>query len=42
MWITDSDGLTDAVVVNGVSNGTLTQNADGTFEYTPNAGFIGR
>ena len=37
----DNDGLTDAVIVNGVSNGTLTQNADGTFEYTPNADFLG-
>ena len=37
----DGDELTDAVVVTGVSNGTLTQNTDGTFEYTPNPGFIG-
>ncbi len=34
------DTLT-AVLVAGVSNGTLTLNADGTFDYTPNADFNG-
>ena len=41
---TDPDGDTLTVTttpVTGVSNGMLTLNADGTFTYTPNAGFIG-
>jgi VCBS repeat-containing protein len=36
----DGDSLT-AVLVTGVSNGSLTLNADGSFSYTPNAEFIG-
>jgi VCBS repeat-containing protein len=36
----DGDGLT-AVLVSSVSNGTLTLNADGSFDYTPNANFSG-
>ena len=36
----DGDPLT-AVLVSGVSNGTLTLNADGSFDYTPAAGFEG-
>ena len=41
----DSDGIlvagTVQVTGSGVSNGTLVNNLDGTFDYTPNAGFIG-
>ena len=40
----DTDGNGDqltAVLENDVTNGTLTLNADGTFDYTPNAGFNG-
>ncbi|MBV7333691.1 tandem-95 repeat protein [Chloroflexi bacterium TSY] len=38
----DADGDTlAAVLVNDVSNGTLSLNADGSFTYTPNAGFVG-
>jgi gliding motility-associated-like protein len=37
---TDNDGLT-VTLVSGPSNGTVTQNADGTFVYTPNTGFAG-
>src|SRR5262249_49927830 len=36
----DGDALT-AVLANGPANGTLTLNADGSFTYTPNAGFAG-
>lgn len=36
----DGDPLT-AVVVNGPSHGTLILRADGTFDYTPNAGYSG-
>lgn len=36
----DSNTLT-AVLVNSVSNGTLTLNANGSFTYTPTAGFSG-
>lgn len=36
----DNDGLT-AVLVNNPGNGTLNLNADGSFTYTPNAGFTG-
>ncbi|MDH3920291.1 MAG: cadherin-like domain-containing protein, partial [Rhodospirillales bacterium] len=36
----DGDGLT-AVPNAGPANGTLTLNADGSFTYTPNAGFAG-
>jgi VCBS repeat-containing protein len=36
----DADTLT-AVLENDVANGTLTLNADGTFDYTPNADFNG-
>jgi ELWxxDGT repeat protein len=36
-------GLTlSAVLVSGPSNGSLTLNADGSFTYTPNAGFLGQ
>lgn len=40
----DSDANNDAIsvaLVDDVSNGTLTLNADGTFTYTPNIGFSG-
>ncbi len=37
---TDGDPLT-ATVVDGPTNGDLTLNADGSFEYTPGAGFVG-
>lgn len=38
----DGDILTvNTVPVSGPSNGSLTLNADGTYTYTPNAGFIG-
>jgi hypothetical protein len=36
----DGDPLT-AVLVQNVSSGTLTLNADGSFTYTPNTGFLG-
>src|SRR5690606_37627474 len=36
----DGDALT-AVLDSNVSNGTLTLNADGSFDYTPNADFNG-
>jgi VCBS repeat-containing protein len=36
----DSDALT-AVIVTNVTSGTLLLNADGSFSYTPNAGFNG-
>ncbi|MEX2189045.1 MAG: Ig-like domain-containing protein, partial [Pirellulales bacterium] len=36
----DSPSLTAALVTN-VANGTLVFNADGSFTYTPNAGFVG-
>ncbi len=36
----ENDGLT-AELKDDVSNGTLTLNSDGTFDYTPNAGFYG-
>jgi VCBS repeat-containing protein len=36
----DNDPIT-AVLVNSVANGSLTLNADGSFSYTPNAGFSG-
>ncbi len=40
---TDSDGdqISNATVVSGPSNGALTLNADGSFAYIPNAGFVG-
>jgi VCBS repeat-containing protein len=39
---TDADGdAMTAVVATGPANGTLTLNADGSFAYTPNAGFTG-
>jgi VCBS repeat-containing protein len=39
---TDVDGDTlTAALVSGPANGTLTLNADGSFEYTPNANFNG-
>ncbi len=39
---TDADGdVLSAAVVSGPANGTLTMNADGSFSYTPNAGFSG-
>jgi VCBS repeat-containing protein len=39
---TDADGdLLSAVLVDGPANGALTLNADGSFEYTPNADFTG-
>lgn len=37
----DGDTIT-AVLVSGPSNGTLTLNSDGSFTYTPNAGFHGK
>jgi hypothetical protein len=37
---TENDPLT-AHLVTGASSGTLTLNADGSFSYTPNAGFFG-
>ncbi|CAM1359296.1 Ig-like domain-containing protein [Tenacibaculum xiamenense] len=42
---TDPEGHTQTVnttPVKDVSNGTLTLNADGTFDYQPNAGFFGQ
>ncbi len=36
----DNDPLT-AVLVAGPTNGSLTLNSDGSFAYTPNAGFVG-
>ena len=36
----DGDALTAALDL-GPANGTLSLNADGTFDYTPNAGFVG-
>jgi CSLREA domain-containing protein len=38
----DGDALTAGYVAgNGPNNGTLTLNSDGSFSYTPNAGFVG-
>ena len=37
---TESDPLT-AALVTGPTNGTLTLNTDGSFDYTPNTGFVG-
>ncbi len=38
----DSDGDTlTAILVSGPTNGTLTLNLDGSFNYTPNAGYYG-
>ncbi|MBY0522984.1 MAG: Ig-like domain repeat protein [Gemmataceae bacterium] len=34
-------GPLTAVLVNGATNGTLTLNADGSFVYTPDVGFVG-
>jgi hypothetical protein len=36
----DGDSVT-AVLVSGTSNGILILNADGSFDYTPNANFNG-
>jgi len=36
----DGDPVT-VILVDDVTNGTLTFNADGSFDYTPNAGFVG-
>jgi hypothetical protein len=36
----DGDALT-AILVDGPTNGTLALNADGSFQYTPNDGFVG-
>ncbi|MCB8949327.1 MAG: cadherin-like domain-containing protein [Ardenticatenaceae bacterium] len=36
-----NDDAVTAVLISNVSNGTLTLNADGSFTYTPNAGFTG-
>ena len=36
----DGDGLT-AALVSGTSNGALSLNADGSFTYTPDVGFVG-
>ena len=36
-----NDDAITAVLISNVSNGTLTLNADGSFTYTPNAGFTG-
>lgn len=40
---TDADGdtISEAVLQNTVTNGSLTLNTNGTFTYIPNAGFIG-
>src|SRR4029434_10904861 len=39
---TDPDGdALSALLVSGPANGTLTLNSDGSFSYTPNAGFSG-
>jgi hypothetical protein len=39
---TDIDGdALSSILVSGPTNGTLTMNADGSFEYTPNADFNG-
>ncbi|MCA9249009.1 MAG: cadherin-like domain-containing protein, partial [Planctomycetales bacterium] len=39
---TDADGdAITASVVTGPANGSLTLNADGSFDYTPNTGFVG-
>lgn len=35
------DNVLSAVLVNDVTNGTLTLSADGSFTYTPNQGFLG-
>ena len=37
----DDDSLTMASLVTGPTDGSLTFHADGTFEYTPNIGFVG-
>ena len=38
----DGDSLTIPAVINDVENGTLIQNEDGSFEYTPERGFTGQ
>jgi uncharacterized delta-60 repeat protein len=38
---TDSSGTLTAVQLSNPANGTVTLNADGSFTYTPNSGFIG-
>lgn len=37
----DPDGSLSAVLVSGPANGILILNTDGSFDYTPNAGFVG-
>ncbi|MEJ6398544.1 tandem-95 repeat protein [Yoonia sp. 208BN28-4] len=40
---TDADGeVLDAALVMNAMNGDVTLNADGSFDYTPNAGFVGQ
>ena len=37
----DDDDTLSVLLVTDVSNGTLTLNSDGSFDYTPDAGFLG-